>query len=432
MDVTAIVIRSAKLIGFVICLALLSACEMSSDKATVPYNSLKNGDCSGTAVENRYVIKWKDGEVTGATFQSEEEMREILVHFKDDIEIVEDDQILKSQEFTVSESAMATADWGQVSVEAANAWNQNVKGDGVVVAVIDSGVDRNHAQIAPRIAVNAGEVANNGVDDDSNGVIDDVSGYWFWMESKNGQVIIHDTPDVIDTTGHGTHVAGIVAADHTTGGIKGLAPKAKILPIGFMTQRFDEEKQKWVGTGGGLLSDAARAIQYATIRGVKIINASWGGGQCSKTLKSVISDLESQGILFVDAAGNMGSNIDFNPEYPAAFNLPGQIVVGSYGPAGGQSQFSNYSTNLVHLLAPGDDIVSTYPGNGIMKMSGTSMASPFVAGAAALLMSDRPQATVAQIKQAILSSVVTGNFEVMTRGKLNVKNALAAIRTAVP
>ena len=429
MDVTA-TLPNVKFFGLVLCFVFLAACETSTDTTAVPYNSLKNSDCSGTAVENRYVIKWKDGEVTGATFQSEEEMRDILVHFKDDIEIVEDDQILKSHDYTMSEAAMATADWGQISVEASNAWNQNVKGDGVVVAVIDSGVDRTHSQIAPRIAVNAGEVAGNGIDDDGNGLVDDAAGYWFWMESKDGQVIIHDTPDVVDTTGHGTHVAGVVAADHSTGGIKGLAPKAKILPIGFMSTKVVNGKV--VGTGGGLLSDAARAIQYAASRNVKVINASWGGAYCTKTLRSVIADLEQQGILFVDAAGNMGSNLDFSPEFPAAFNLPGQIVVGSYGPGGFQSQFSNYSTSLVHLLAPGDDIVSTYPGDGIMKMTGTSMASPFVAGTAALLMGDRPQASVAQIKQAILSSVVTGNFEVVTRGKLNVKNALAAIRAAVP
>lgn len=432
MDVATTFSKTLKFFSFVFCFALLCACETTGDKAAVPYNSLKNSDCSGNSVENRYVIKWKDGEVTGATFESEEEMREVLSHFNGDIEIVEDDQILKSQDFTVSQAAMATANWGQDSVEAANAWNQNVKGDGVTVAIIDSGVDRTHSQIAPRIAINSGEIANNGVDDDGNGVIDDVAGYWFWMESKDGQVIIHDTPNVVDTTGHGTHVAGIVAADHTTGGIKGIAPKAKILPIGFMSTFFNPKTGKVEGTGGGLLSDAARAIQYAVSRNVKVINASWGGGSCTKTLRSVISDLESQGILFVDAAGNTGSNLEFNPEFPAAFGLPGQIVVGSYGPAGGQSQFSNYSVNLVHLLAPGDDIVSTYPGNDIMKMSGTSMASPFVAGVAALLMSDRPTATVAQIKQAIVSSVVTGDFEVMSRGKLNVKNALAAIRAAVP
>lgn len=429
MDVTSF----SKFFGLAFLVLFLTACEDIGSSSRVPYQALKD-QCAANSIANRYVIRWKDGQITSATFDGEKQMREVLSRFADDISVVENDQkVHLHQEDQVQTTGMAPINWGQDAVEAPAAWNANVQGSGVVVAVVDSGVDRTHAQISPRLAYNSKEIPNNGIDDDGNGLVDDVSGYWFLTEYTEDGTVSHDTANVVDTTGHGTHVAGIIAADHSSGSIEGVAPQAKILPINFMDQS---------GSGGGSMSDATRAIAYAVSQGAKVINASWGGAGCSTVLKQEISELEQQGVVFVDASGNMGQDIDYTPEYPAGFGLPGQIVVGAFGPAGMQSQFSNYSTKLVHLLAPGEDIISTYPSNilcrytnsysSTCKLSGTSMASPFVAGTVALLMGDRPQATVAQIKQAIMSSVTVGNFDVVTHGKLNVKNALVALRALVP
>jgi subtilisin family serine protease len=421
---------ASRFFAMVLSAAVLTGCDLGAEKeAAVPYESVKS-QCRGSAIENRYIVKWKDGDISALSFDSEDQMRKALSVVVDEIEVVENDQMLYQRE--VTESATATPSWGQTAIEVSNAWSQNVKGDGVIVSVVDSGVDRNHSQISPRLAINAGEIANNGVDDDGNGLVDDVSGYWFWHEIdyETGNVTDHDTADVIDTTGHGTHVAGVIAADHNAGSVLGVAPKAKILSVGFMSGKVGQK-------GGGSLSDAIRAIQYSVSQGAKVINASWGGRGCNTILKNLIGSLEAQGVAFANAAGNgdaagKGYNLDYWDEFPAAFGLPGQTTVGSFGPAGVQSQYSNYSRNYVHLLAPGESILSTYPGNTTKSMTGTSMATPFVAGTIALLMSDRPQASVAQIKQALMSSVDTGNFEVASRGKLNVRKALAALRAIVP
>jgi subtilisin family serine protease len=207
-----------------------------------------------------------------------------------------------------------------------------------------------------------------------------------------------------------------------------------------------------------------RAIDYAVRRGAKVINASWGADNCDSTLRDMINGLEARGVLFVAAAGNGGPNGGYNleshAEYPAAFNGPTQLTVGATTTNGITTYFSNYSDTLVHLMAPGWAIKSTYPikrgpctpdtsspdqkldplcvcpdetdnVDGRCFMSGTSMATPFVSGAAAVLWSYRPKATVAQVRRALLDGVTKGDYIAVSRGRLNLRKAMEALANAV-
>jgi len=153
------------------------------------------------------------------------------------------------------------------------------------------------------------------------------------------------------------------------------------------------------------------------------------------SLRNAFIELNNKGVLVVVASGNDGTDIDYAPDYPAAFNMPNQLTVAASTASDYMASWSNSGFNLVHLAAPGSEILSTLPKNRIGYMNGTSMAAPFVAGAAALLWSDRPQATVGQVRSALLRSVdVTPNHEykVQTLGRMNVKKALDELRKLVP
>ena len=286
---------------------------------------------------------------------------------------------------------------------------------GVIVAVIDSGVEVTHPQLRNQIAINTAEIAN-GVDDDNNGYIDDIYGYDFAVHSA----------DVGDTSGHGTHVAGIILAEHNVGPAKGIAPEAKLLALDFM----DGE--------GGQVSDAIEAIHYAVARGAKVINASWGGGLCSESLRTTIAALRAKGVLFVAAAGNSGNDLDWVKEYPAAFASDAQITVGASTSLDARAEFSNYSWSLTNVFAPGSLIMSTYKGGATTTLSGTSMAAPFVSGSAAVLWGHRPSATLAQIREAIFASVdldpnePRGSLPSTTGGRLNLRKAIEKIEQLVP
>jgi subtilisin family serine protease len=218
---------------------------------------------------------------------------------------------------------------------------------------------------------------------------------------------------------HGSHVAGIVVADPNFGRASGVAPAAKIIPVSFMYR------------GEGSIQGAIQSINYAVKRGAQVINASWGGPTCSKILFDTIHSLADRSILFVSASGNLGLDLDRYPDYPAAFVTPANLVVAASNSGDFLAGFSNTSFEFVHIGAPGDRILSTVPG-GYGVMSGTSMAAPMVAGAAALLLSARPRATLAELRAALLSSVDFKNYRVSSRGRLNVEAALNHLLQARP
>ena len=391
----------------------LSACGItkstSTDDDSFPETKL---ECQPTAVANRFLVTWKDGTVSIEHAADRQAfIAGILEPNRKDIQFVENDQIVRHyNDVPVQAEETVDADWGQKMVHAPDVWAQGVNGQGITVAVIDSGVDIKHPQLANQIAINEAEVAD-GIDNDGNGLVDDIYGFDF--EDMTGHVRARSE--------HGTHVAGIIAAEHSAGQVQGLAEQAKILPLNFMNDK-----------GEGYISAAIAAILYAESRGVRVINASWGGDGCSTTLRDVIAKIEERGVLFVAAAGNAGRNLDRQPEYPAAFTSPNQLTIGASTPRDLIISWSNYSNTLVHLIAPGYGIFSTVPDGGTKILSGTSMATPFVTGAAALLMSSRPKATLAQIRQALLEGVDLGNHPVATHGRLNVQKSLARLQQLVP
>jgi subtilisin family serine protease len=415
MDVAKARVRKGRLILFMALPLLTAACNESAPVQTATFPET-TASCAATAVSNRFIIQWKDG--THSVVESNDRetfIRDYLEPLGDEVDFAENDQVVvppaPSPGDTVMAAAIEAPNWGQTIVGASDAWAKGVTGEGVIVAVVDSGAEVTHPQLATRLAVNPGEIPANGVDDDQNGFIDDVNGYDFDSGSAN----------VTDDAGHGTHVSGIIVADHSTGSVRGMAPGAKLLPLRFMNK-----------DGSGNISAAISAMNYAVSRGAKIINASWGGNSCSKTLQKAILSVGAKGVLFVAAAGNNGVDIDQYPEYPAAYGLSNQLTVGASTARDYMAGFTNFSVHLVQLMAPGQSILSTYPGGQTQTLSGTSMAAPFVSGAAALLWSHRPAATVAQIRQVILNSVDSGNFAVSTSGRLNVSKALAELEKLVP
>ena len=258
-----------------------------------------------------------------------------------------------------------------IDINIKNAWNITKGASNVIVAVMDTGIDINHPELKDKIWVNSGEIPGNGIDDDNNGYIDDVNGWNFYDNNKNLFVDLYEDM-------HGTHVGGIIAADQNNTGVVGVAPNIKIMPM------------KFIGPDGGTTADAIRAIEYAKSKGVKIINASWGGSEYDEALKSAI---ENSGALFVCAAGNESNNNDVNATYPANFNLSNVISVAAVDHMGKIASFSNYGAKTVNIAAPGVDILSTIPLNGSYEwsyayMNGTSMAAPYVSGVAALLLSN--------------------------------------------
>ena len=298
-------------------------------------------------------------------------------------------------------------------VDAFGAWDIT-RGEGVIVAVIDTGVDITHPDLQPNLWVNDGEIPGNGVDDDGNGYVDDVHGYDF----------VNRDPDPNDRDSHGTHVAGSVAARGDDGyGVPGLAYEAKIMSLKFLD-----------GWNGGLSSQAAEAITYAVNNGADVINASWGGPGSSSAIRNAIAYARSRGVVFVAAAGNERRNNDSYASYPANYSLDNVIAVAASDRRDRLANFSNYGTSRVHIAAPGVDIVSTVPGRTWDYQDGTSMASPYVAGAAALLKSVAPGLAPSQVRQALMISAdeVPSLTSFVASGRLNAFAALTAIGATPP
>ena len=298
-------------------------------------------------------------------------------------------------------------------IDAPEAWDITTGSSDIVVAVIDTGVDYNHPDLAANIWTNPYETLN-GIDDDGNGYIDDIKGWDFFSKDNN--------PD--DGSGHGTHCSGTIAAvGNNDIGVVGVSWNAKIMPLRFL------------GPDGGYTDDAISAIEYAFNNGANIMSNSWGGGGYSQALKDAISTANEEGILFVAAAGNRRQNTDRRPHYPSSYDVPNIISVAATDRYDNLASFSNYGPNSVDLGAPGVYIASTYPGNSYYYMSGTSMAAPHVAGAAALIMAQNPEMSVDDLKAKILDSVDPIDalaVKTVTGGRLNVYNALDDLENTPP
>ncbi|MEC9281699.1 MAG: S8 family peptidase [Bdellovibrionota bacterium] len=379
--------------------------EKSTDSPGLP------SSCEDLKIDGEFVAVWEDGRVTREKGVDREQMiRDFVQPNLENLKRVDYNYEIKTE--IVNTSSTAEPNWHHDDVNSHYAWDNKYIGQGVVVAVIDSGVDISHPDLENQIYTNSAEIPNNGIDDDRNGYIDDYQGFDFYNE----------TGSVTDPNGHGTHVAGIIAGLHQnsptnplagTNGVYGVAPGVKIMPIRFMSS-----------TGSGDLADAIKAVGYAADQGASIINASWGASVCSGTLYDKIADVESQGVLFVAASGNSSNNADNYPEYPGAFVAGNILSVAATSDIGALAWFSNYGLSTVDVGAPGEDIYSLAPDSGVKTLSGTSMATPLVAGIAAILKSANSSASYFDLKNAIEMSVVNTQIQVKTRGTVNVKSAL--------
>ncbi|MEK7540346.1 MAG: S8 family serine peptidase, partial [Patescibacteria group bacterium] len=259
--------------------------------------------------------------------------------------------------------------WGFTEVNAGTAASTNgATGSGKIVAVVDTGVDYNHEDLDANNWVNSDEVDGDNDDDDGNGYADDVYGYDFI-----GSMYTAVTPDSDpqDEHGHGTHVSGTIAAENNTTGVRGIAPSATIMPVKVLD-----------ANGIGWDSNIADGIRYAADNGADIINLSLGSSASSHTLSAAVDYAQTNGVLVVAAAGNSGTFT--GGAYPAQYS--NVVSVAASDEDGYKTYWSNWGK--VDVIAPGDEILSTYPGNKYVKMSGTSMASPHAAGVAALIAQD--------------------------------------------
>ncbi len=338
--------------------------------------------------------------------------------------------------------------WGMVDNNVKNGWNGR-RGEGVVVAVLDSGVDYTHEDLVENMWRNPREIgtdsqgrdrASNGVDDDGNGYVDDVVGWDFVTNDNKPYDLSVDPIQLIfggGNPGHGTHCAGNVAArGENSIGVAGVAPKTKIMALRFLSEK-----------GEGSTDAAIKAIQYATKMGVKISSNSWGSegedpadAVGNQALRDAITEAMNAGQLFVAAAGNghqgvgYDNDTDAKPAYPASYEHDNIIAVAALDKADALGSFSNWGKKAVDIGAPGVAVFSTTVGGkysdtvidllGIKATwDGTSMAAPHVSGAAALYWADHPEATWREVKAAILKSaqpIQALNGKSVTGGKLNV------------
>ena len=278
----------------------------------------------------------------------------------------------------------------------------------IVVAVVDTGVDHRHIDLKNQMWINKLEASgNDGIDDDGNGFVDDI----------NGVDLFNNDGDPMDDNMHGTHVSGIIGAEHNNVGIAGVNNNVSIMAVKYMDHK-----------GRGNLAGAIKATKYAVENGARVVNNSWGMLKESKILREYLAFAgKEHGVIFVAAAGNNYKNLDISPLYPAAYRLDNQITVAALNPENRMTGFSCYGKETVHTSAPGRNIISTVPGNKYKVLSGTSMSAPYVAGAVSLLLSKNPSLTPLEVKEKVINtSVYVDHFKgrTVSEGRLNIRNLL--------
>lgn len=292
----------------------------------------------------------------------------------------------------VGQTVAGTAGSPDADVDGPEAWDLTTGSPAAPIGVIDSGADTSHPDLTPNLWTNPGESGNgretNGADDDRNGVADDVHG-WDWVE---------DDAAPNDLDGHGTHVAGTIAARGNDGaGVAGVAWSSNFVPLRVLG-----------ADGTGSLSDVVEAYGYARRTGLRVVNASLGGEGFSRAEHDAIAGAPNT--LFVVAAGNggrdgIGDDNDVVGDYPCSYDLANVVCVAASDSRDALAGFSNFGVRSVDLAAPGVNVASTWPGADWVYLDGTSMASPHVAGAAALVLARDPGASVADVRRALLDNV---------------------------
>ncbi len=314
--------------------------------------------------------------------------------FENSVILNQTQQINDEPSVLFNDPAIAQA-WGIKKTSAPKAWAISKGSKNVVVAIIDTGADVRHEDLKNNIWRNPGESgldqrgrdkASNGVDDDGNSFIDDVNG-WNFVSNSN---------DLSDNHGHGSHIAGIIGAEgDNSKGISGISPNVSMMILKYFDPKVPNTDN---------LKNTIRAMQYATQMGAQIINYSGGGTDFSKEEFEAVKAAEKKGILFVAAAGNEHSNSDTNHYYPADYKLSNIISVTAINPSTEVLASSNWGTETVDIAAPGQNISSTLPGNFYGLMTGTSQATAFVSGAAALIKANKPSFKYSDLKKHVLAT----------------------------
>ncbi len=300
-------------------------------------------------------------------------------------------------------------------IDAPEAWDRATGTGGTIVAVIDTGIDYNHPDLAANVWTNPGEIAGNGRDDDGNGYIDDIHGYNFVANNGNP----------MDDNGHGTHVSGTIAGVGDNGvGVAGVNWHGKLMALKFLDN-----------TGSGFLADAVAALDYSVRMGAKISNNSWAGGGYEALMARAIANARTAGHIFVAAAGNESANNNITTTYPANYNYDNVVSVAAVDHNDNLAYFSNYGSTSVDIAAPGVNIYSTLPNNRYGTYSGTSMAAPHVTGALSLLWDSEPNLTYRQV----INRLYTGadhlpslNNRVVASRRLNINGMIAQAPTTPP
>ncbi len=295
-------------------------------------------------------------------------------------------------------------------IDAPEAWNISTGSADVVIGVIDTGVDYLHPDLVDNAWTNPGEIPGDNLDNDNNGYIDDIHGYDF----------VNLDGDPMDDHNHGTHCSGTIAGRGNNGqGVVGVNWTASIMGIKFLNSG-----------GSGQISDGVLAQEYANIMQVNLTSNSWGGGGYSQAMHDAIEAAGNQEMLFIAAAGNGGYDNDANPSYPSGYDNDNVIAVAASDHTDAKAGFSQWGATTVDLAAPGVSVLSSIRNGAYDFFSGTSMATPHVAGVAALILSVSPNMTFAEVKSTILDSVdVLPNWSglTVTGGRLNAFKAMDSL-----
>jgi subtilisin family serine protease len=298
-------------------------------------------------------------------------------------------------------------------IDTPSAWNASVGSQDITVAVVDSGVDTSHPDLAPNVWTNPGETGGreyNLTDDDANGFTDDWRG-WDWVDDDN---------DPADPLGHGTHTAGTVGAVGNNGvGVSGVSWQVRLMPLRVID-----------GSGVGYATDVAEAFTYASRLGAEVVNASLSGPQLSQPMYDAMAAAPQT--LFVVAAGNEGKDVDTSPSYPCNFELLNVVCVAATGQFNELTPFSNWGARSVDLAAPGMRIISTWPGGGYAEGIGTSAAAPHVSGTAALVWSRVPGGALVVRDRLLAGTEPLPELQgrTVTGGRVNAAGALGQAREA--
>jgi len=415
----------------------------------VPSPELSNGTVNRRHKSDELIVKFKQGVVDNRKTQlhkklgsvKSKEFASLRIHHlklkkgltvEEAVELYKGDPDVEYAEPNYQYQALLTPNdpqysrlWGMTKINASAAWNSTTGNSSVVVAVIDTGIDYNHADLAANVWTNPGEIAGNGLDDDANGYLNDLHG----IDTANTDA------DPLDDHGHGTHVAGTIGAVGNNGtGVTGVNWNIKIIACKFLD-----------AAGNGYTDGAIDCLNYIKglkDRGVNIVatNNSWGGGENSQALRDAID--AQRDILFIAAAGNdYDANNDKRPSYPASYQLPNVLTVAATDSADQKPFFSNYGRRSVHIGAPGNDIYSTLPAvnsfnipGGYGSLNGTSMATPHVTGLAALLKAQDSSRDWRSIKNLILAggdNVSSMANRTVTGKRINAQKSLACMNNSV-